>query len=99
MAAEGNIHRYCGMEHEPFMKEIITQGAAPLGSGKHCSSAFLHLSAVSSHLFMMGDNFDHRHMTVLTTWGRENFLPHQFGAHETQEPNYTNYTHIYLSVA
>lgn len=97
MAAEGNIHHCCYMECDLF----IMQGAARLDSGKHSSSVFLYLSAVSSHffIFVMGDSFNLRHMTMLTTSESEKFLPHQFGEYETEEPKSINYTHIYLSVA
>lgn len=36
---------------------------------------------------------------MLTTSGSEKFLPHPFGEYEIQEPNFTKYTHIYVSVA
>lgn len=41
----------------------------------------------------------HTHDHTLTTAGSEKFLPHPFGEYEIQEPNFTNYTHIYVSVA
>lgn len=66
MAAEGTIHHCCHMEHNLFMKGVIMKAVACLDSGKECSSVFLYLSAMSSHLctLVMGDNFSLTSVTV-----------------------------------
>lgn len=41
----------------------------------------------------------HSRDCTLTASGSEKFLPQPFGEYEIQEPNFINYTHIYVSVA